>query len=120
MPHLLGMSASVSLLELGADPNAVFPDNGRTALHAAAGMRYTDDSTVFITMLLRAGADPLLRARDGRTALEIAQAGAAREASTRDRDDAHRRDFDGIIRLLNGADAVARYASTYRPRSQWV
>lgn len=68
------------LLEHGADPNEIHPGAAGNALHAAAGMRYTDDATAFVVLLLEAGADPAIRSRDGSTALEIAEAGSRRQA----------------------------------------
>jgi Ankyrin repeats (3 copies)/Ankyrin repeat len=60
------------LLAAGADPNLVPSDqSGWTALMAAAAR----GQAPVVAMLLRAKADTSLRARDGRTALELARAG---------------------------------------------
>lgn len=89
------------LIEHGAVPDAIDPGSGCNALHAAAGMRYTSDSSAFVAMLLEAGADPRLPARDGRTALALVEQAAAR----------HRRDpggkpakrWDKVAALLRAA-----------------
>ncbi len=55
--------ASVAmLLYLGADPNAVFPANGNTPLHAAASHHQADT----IDLLRKLGANPNVRNRDGK------------------------------------------------------
>lgn len=59
----------VSLLEWGGDPNA--SGGGTTALCAAAARGHAD----CVAYLLDAGADPSLKEEQGRTALQLAQAG---------------------------------------------
>ncbi len=90
------------LLAHGADPNAIEPRPGTNALHAAAELRYTDDATRFVQLMLQAGADPAIRSRDGRTALDIAEAGARAQASFGD-GDRPLRNFSGVIGLLRAA-----------------
>lgn len=58
------------LLSHGADPNSLYPQTGESALHAAA--RHGAGAKV-IDLLLQHGADPTLKSRDGRTAIEIAK-----------------------------------------------
>jgi hypothetical protein len=87
------------LLQHGVDPDAPCGDGGTTALHAAASHRYSDDTTAFVKLLLDAGADPGLRAGDGRTALEVAETGARRQAEEK----ARGRNFEGVAELLRRA-----------------
>ena len=61
-----------ALIDRGADPNAL-ESNGMSALHAAAAMKYALDGRPFVRMLLERGADPTIRARDRKTAAEIAE-----------------------------------------------
>lgn len=77
--HELHCAASVGgaevgrlLIARGADPNAL-NDVGITALHAAATMRYTNDSSEFVRMLLEKGADPSIGTLAKRTALDVAR-----------------------------------------------
>ena len=67
------------LLERGADLDAIEPHCSGNALHEAAGMRYSCDTSAFVRMLLEAGADPAIRNRDGKTALEVAEEGDRRQ-----------------------------------------
>lgn len=90
------------LMAHGADPNALDPGSGANALHAAAYLRYTHDATRFVQMLLERGADPGLRTRDGRTALEIAETGA-REQAAAGGGRHSQRNFAGLIGLLRAA-----------------
>jgi len=92
------------LLDHGADPNALEPGPGANALHAAATLRYTTDASRFVQMLLEAGADPSIRTRDGRTALNIAEEGARAQAA-QGRGGLGARNFAGIIGLLRAASA---------------
>ncbi len=57
------------LLAHGADPNSLHPETGHSALHAAA--KHGAGEKV-IALLLRHGADPRRKSRDGHTALELA------------------------------------------------
>ena len=61
------------LLEHGAEPSRIPERCNGNALHAAAGMAYSDDTRPFVEMLFEHGVDPGVRTRDGRTALEIAE-----------------------------------------------
>lgn len=63
------------LLDSGYDPNHADPECGVTALHAAAALRYTWDTTLFLDVLFEYAPNASLRTSDGRTALEIAEAG---------------------------------------------
>ena len=67
------------LLDAGARPDEIISGNDANALHAAAAMRYSHDTTAFIGMLLEAGADVSIRTAQGKTALQIARAGVARQ-----------------------------------------
>lgn len=57
------------LLAHGADPNSLHPDTGHSALHAAAKRGASEK---VLAALLRHGADPAHRARDGQNAVELA------------------------------------------------
>lgn len=59
------------LLAHGADPNSLYPDTGRSALHSAA---QRGASEKVIATLLKHGADPFATSRDGQTAIDIAKA----------------------------------------------
>jgi len=63
------------LLEAGADPDAVTPDKGESALHIAA----RDGKLDIIEILAEAGATLDLRNNDGETALEIVEKMPPRE-----------------------------------------
>lgn len=94
------------LLDHGVDPDAMNESWGSTALHAAAAMRHAADATTFVAMLLRAGADVHLRTRCGRTALEIALAGAEREARENPgRETARLCAYQSVAALLKAAGA---------------
>jgi len=67
------------LLTAGAGPNATPAGRGFTALHVAAAMRYTDDGTDFVQLLLSSGADPGAVTEDGRTPLDVARCALERE-----------------------------------------
>ena len=67
------------LIENGADPNEIIEKACGNALHAAAAMRYTSDARRFIEMLLAHGADLEAHTSDGRTALQIAEAGKRKQ-----------------------------------------
>ena len=58
------------LLAHGADPNAINPRLGDNALHAAVKQRRNDK---IIRLLLDHGADPTLKNRDGKTAIQLAR-----------------------------------------------
>ncbi|HWS27543.1 MAG TPA: ankyrin repeat domain-containing protein [Xanthomonadales bacterium] len=70
VPHL-PLSWIERLLGVGADANAQDPD-GRSALSALAWSR-RDDAREIAPLLIRAGADPAQKARDGTTAAGIAR-----------------------------------------------
>lgn len=97
------------LLEHGADPNAIHETAGITALHAAAGMRYTTDSSGFVSLLLERGADPGIRSRKGKSALEIAEEFAQRQETEADAREgrasrrAGTKNFRGVAEILKKA-----------------
>lgn len=100
------------LIENGADPNEIFSDAGGGAVHAAASMRYTHDSRLFLEMLLDSGADVDLRTTDGRTALQIAENGARRqEQELQQNPEAQRKNYEEVAALLRkrgaGTDSPA-------------
>lgn len=64
------------LIERGADPATVDANAGCNALHAAAFMKYSHDSRLFIAMLLERGVDVAIRTSRGQTAAQIAEARA--------------------------------------------
>ena len=88
------------LLEHGADPNEIHRGAGRTALHAAAEMRYNGDSTAFVTMLLEAGADPTIVDRSGMTASDIARQGLDKQAKDVSPDERWHKNFAGVLEVL--------------------
>jgi hypothetical protein len=74
---LLGMAASAcaaacvaALLSAGADCNAQSPTDGNTALHIACSSASSSTARI-IALLVRGGADKLLRNYAGRTACEL-------------------------------------------------
>lgn len=95
------------LLKHGADPNEIDRNAGGNALHAAAKMRYTHDSSAFISMLLAAGADPSLRTRDGKSARQIAEDGARHQSGPRgpENREGWLRNFEGVAQLLRQAES---------------
>ncbi len=95
------------LLQHGADPNEIDPRAGGNALHAAAKMRYTHDSSAFIEMLLAAGVDPSIRSRQGKTALQIAEDGARDQAASGGQKtvESWERNFEGVAKLLRQAES---------------
>lgn len=86
------------LIERGADPERLGAQSGGNALHVAAQHRYTCSTRAFAAMLLELGCDPHLPDRRGRTALELARAGDARQA--REGADGFERDFAGFVQFL--------------------
>lgn len=96
------------LLERGADPNEIDKNSGGTALHAAASMRYTDDSSAFVSMLLEAGADAGIRSTSGKTALQIAEEGSRRQARRGESGATGEftRNYDGVAELLRRAEPL--------------
>jgi FOG: Ankyrin repeat len=61
-----------TLLELGADPNAV-DGYGQTPLHIAGKNAWRGPGLECIEMLLEAGADPLIRDAEGKTPADLAE-----------------------------------------------
>jgi hypothetical protein len=59
----------------GADPNAINPRFGDNALHAAVKQRRNDK---IIRLLLDHGADPTLKNREGKTAIQLARGSSIR------------------------------------------
>ena len=67
--HITANTTAFELLLLaGADPNIVNPITGTTPLHEAA--KFNND--VIVSILLRYGADPTIRAKDGKLPSEMA------------------------------------------------
>jgi ankyrin repeat protein len=91
------------LLSHGVDPDSVPPEWGGNALHAAAAMRYTEDSSDFVRFLLDRGADVNLRTLSGRTALEIVEE-AARVTEVSER---KRQSYGVVAELLRAHGATA-------------
>ncbi len=89
------------LIEHGADPNEIHPEDGGNALHAAASMRYSRNSSAFVDMLMAAGADPRIRSRAGQTALQIAEEGIRRQP--RDGAGEEPKEFSDVAELLRRA-----------------
>lgn len=86
------------LLDRGADPDELHPEAGANALHEAARMRYSEDGADFVRLLLDHGADPSLRTRAGKTALELALEGRERQSGSGF--EGWSRNWDGVIALL--------------------
>ena len=95
------------LIKGGADPDKIHAPAGCAAIHAAAAMRYSQDGTAFISMLLASGAHPGLRTAAGQTALEIAEAGLKRqeEGAGEAGDQECRKNFEGVIAFLRGSSS---------------
>lgn len=98
------------LLDHGADPDAISPAAGGNALHAAVSMRNTCDSSAFVALLLSRGADPTIRSAAGKTAIELAEEGRARQQAARERGEQPEfpRDYDAVLHLLRGATDPVR------------
>jgi len=96
------------LIEKGADPDVIDESAGGNALHAAASMKYTFDSTRFIQMLLDHGVDVNTPTRDGRTGLQLAESRhRAQEQALAADPEEERRNFAGVIELLRRHGATA-------------
>jgi ankyrin repeat protein len=94
------------LLDAGADPNE--RRGGRCLLHEAARMRYTDRAAGLVEELLARGADPGALDDQGRTPLQVAEAGQALQDDKRDAGEAlpWERDFAAVVAALaRGAQA---------------
>src|SRR5262249_10242752 len=63
------------LLAHGADPNALHKDSGNSALHEAIRRGLSEK---VIDELLRAGANPTVKNREGKTAIDLAKSRKAR------------------------------------------
>jgi len=66
-----------TLLAAGAKPNTTEPETGNTALMLAANR----DLPVIVDLLLKSGADPRIKARDGWTALAASRMIEANEVT---------------------------------------
>ena len=87
------------LLEAGADPQELNPESGCAAIHIAAAMPYTTDSTRFVRMLLARGADPNQPNAAGKTALHIAEEKKDKQSDQPSPEKSHK-NFEGLIALL--------------------
>lgn len=94
------------LLAGGADPNATPAGRGFTALHVAAGMRYTDDGTEFVHLLLSSGADPGAVTEDGRTPLDVARCALERERESGSDAGGRRDGLRRVVAMLDAATGV--------------
>jgi ankyrin repeat protein len=90
------------LLAAGVDPDALDPRAGGNALHVAAGMRYTADSSNFVALLLEAGADATIRSTGGKTALEIAEEGLEHQEEELEHgvDECELKNYAAVIEVL--------------------
>ena len=73
--NCINSAVVVTLLHLGADPNAVDDFYGNTALHTLALWGAAGGSAPVAALLMNAGADAEKRNFDGKTAREVAEAG---------------------------------------------
>ena len=94
------------LLEHGADPNEMDERAGGTALHAAIGMKFTEDASEVVKVLLDAGADPQSKTTGGMTAIELAESRSARQAETlaKGEEVEFERNYDGVLEILRNAE----------------
>jgi hypothetical protein len=72
-------------------------------------MRYTNDSTAFVAMLLEAGADVKLVTPQGLTALQIAEECLRRQEAAPpagvEGEEPQRKNYAGVIQLLRDAES---------------
>jgi ankyrin repeat protein len=80
----ISIAAIAALIELGADVDAPFPDNGWRPVDAAADQ----GRTAAVRLFLDAGIDPKARTPDGSTALDLARAAVHEFSAPVDRDEA--------------------------------
>ena len=89
------------LIQRGADPNAIDPESGFNAVHAATNMMYTDNGTPFLEMLADEGADLSLASASGLTALEILEWARNKHESERARGTARgTKNFEAVSAFL--------------------
>jgi hypothetical protein len=83
-----------AVLDLGVNPDEPASEQRRTALHFAAQMSFSGDSSETVRVLLGRGADPRALDASGQTPLDLARHGAL---------DPGWRDYHGVIALLEAA-----------------
>lgn len=90
------------LLDAGADPNG--RRAGRSVLHEAVAMRFTDRAAGLVQELLARGADPAATDSEGRTPLDLALAGEAAQRAKLAAGEPvpWERDFAGVLAALAG------------------
>lgn len=90
------------LLDAGADPNG--QRKGRSVLHEAVAMRFTDRAAGLVEELLNRGADPAAKDGEGRTPEALATAGAALQRAKQDAGESlpWERDYAGVLAALSG------------------
>lgn len=88
------------LLDAGADPNE--RQGGRSVLHEAVGMRFTDRADRLVEELLARGADPDAADGEGRTPIAWATAGEAAQRAKQDAGEPlpWERDWAGVLKAL--------------------
>ena len=93
------------LLAHGADPNEFDERAGGTALHAAIGMKFTEDASDVVKLLLEAGADLTTKTTSGMTAIELAESRAASQAEAIEDGEGleFERNYDGVLEILRSA-----------------
>ena len=80
----ISVAAIAALIELGADIDAPFPDNGWRPIHVAA----SQGRTAAVRLFLDAGVDPRTPTPDGHTALDLARSAVVGFSTPMDRDEA--------------------------------
>jgi ankyrin repeat protein len=90
------------LLDAGADPNG--KRAGRSVLHEAVAMRFTDRAAGLVEELLDRGADPSATDGEGRTPEALATAGEAAQRAKQDAGERlpWERDYAGVLAALAG------------------
>jgi ankyrin repeat protein len=90
------------LIERGINIHAL-NDHGQTALHHAAAMAFTCDSSEMVTLLLRHGIDSGVRDNRDRTALDLATAGQLYQEEYPPANPRDHKNYAAVIGLLSAA-----------------